>query len=179
MVSSSQGLTLDPSRDRRSLSHRSHGSRCPLVSLDVELLVSLIRMLIVEVGVVSLGGWVRLVGVLCFFLDMFRSFIGPTLSILYLRQRTPPALSKSNRERRKLGWGGVGRKLLHPLSTYFDRNAYLLELLFSQAGWGVPPLYSIGALCMGLMVIMVWGYVRKFGVDPSLMKANKKKKVRQ
>lgn len=55
----------------------------------------------------------------------------------------------------------------------------MLELLFSQAGWGVPPLYSIGALCMGLMVIMVWGYVRKFGVDPSLMKANKKKKVRK
>ena len=47
-----------------------------------------------------------------------------------------------------------------------------------QAGWGIPPLYGMGALCMGLMVIMVWGYVRKFGVDASLMKAGNKKKVR-
>lgn len=46
-----------------------------------------------------------------------------------------------------------------------------------QAGWGIPPLYGVGALCMGLMVIMVWGYVRIFGVDPSLMKAGNKKKV--
>ena len=33
-------------------------------------------------------------------------------------------------------------------------------------------------MCMGLMVIMVWGYVRRFGVDASLMKAGNKKKVR-
>ena len=30
---------------------------------------------------------------------------------------------------------------------------------------------------MGLMVVMVWGYVRKFGVEASLMKGNTKKKV--
>lgn len=47
-----------------------------------------------------------------------------------------------------------------------------------QADWGVPALYGCGAICMGLMVLMVWGYVRKFGVDPSLMKAGSKKKVR-
>ncbi|CAN0028996.1 unnamed protein product, partial [Laminaria digitata] len=49
-------------------------------------------------------------------------------------------------------------------------------LAVTKAGWGIPPLYGVGALCMGLMVIMVWGYVRKFGVDASLMKADNKKK---
>lgn len=44
-----------------------------------------------------------------------------------------------------------------------------------QADWGVPVLYGIGAMCMGLMVLMVWGYVRKFGVDPSMAKTSKKK----
>lgn len=53
-----------------------------------------------------------------------------------------------------------------------------MRVIVAQADWGVPPLYSIGAMCMGLMVLMVWGYVRKFGVDPSLMKGNSKKKVR-
>ncbi|CAM9492176.1 unnamed protein product [Pylaiella littoralis] len=38
----------------------------------------------------------------------------------------------------------------------------------TKADWGVPRLYGCGALCMGLMVVMVWGYVRKFGVEPSL-----------
>lgn len=28
---------------------------------------------------------------------------------------------------------------------------------------------------MGLMVVMVWGYVRVFGVEPSAMKGDKKK----
>lgn len=45
-----------------------------------------------------------------------------------------------------------------------------------QADWGVPRLYGCGALCMGLMVLMVWGYVRKFGVEAS--SAKDKKKVR-
>ncbi|CBJ29086.1 conserved unknown protein [Ectocarpus siliculosus] len=49
-------------------------------------------------------------------------------------------------------------------------------LAVTKADWGLPRLYGCGALCMGLMVLMVWGYVRKFGVEPSLMKANSKKK---
>eukprot|EP00903_Cladosiphon_okamuranus_P017115 g15768.t1 len=44
----------------------------------------------------------------------------------------------------------------------------------AKAGWGVPRLYGCGALCMGLMVLMVWGYVRKFGVEASSAKDKKK-----
>jgi AAA family ATP:ADP antiporter len=43
---------------------------------------------------------------------------------------------------------------------------------------GVPRLYGLGAMCMGMMVVMVWGYVRIFGVSQALAEVggDKKKK---
>ncbi|CAM9593200.1 unnamed protein product, partial [Discosporangium mesarthrocarpum] len=39
---------------------------------------------------------------------------------------------------------------------------------------GVPFLYAIGALCMGMMVVMVWGYVARFGATQESSKSKKK-----
>ncbi|CAM9648266.1 unnamed protein product, partial [Phaeothamnion confervicola] len=41
---------------------------------------------------------------------------------------------------------------------------------------GVAKLYSIGSLCMGMMVVMVWGYVRLFGVPATIAKKESNKK---
>lgn len=37
----------------------------------------------------------------------------------------------------------------------------------TQGHRGIPRLYCCGALCMGLIVLMVRGYVRRFGVNPA------------
>ena len=49
--------------------------------------------------------------------------------------------------------------------------------LVTQAGaLGVPFLYMCGAACMGMMVLMVWLYVQRFGTESGKAPAEKKEK---